>query len=193
MRLGFADAGDRRHPTKQPACLRPAERRVRARLQRTTAPRGGDRHPGASSRSSRRSQRELAGVEGVAAVTPPIPNEAGDAAIINVFPTTSPQDEDDDRHSSQHCVTTSSPGDRGLGLRGSGRWPDGIGHRLREREQRALPILIGVVMLVSFLLLVVVFRSIVVPLKAGDHEPALDRSRLRSRRRRSSNGVGART
>ncbi|MEA2487305.1 MAG: putative drug exporter of the superfamily, partial [Actinomycetota bacterium] len=35
----------------------------------------------------------LGQVPGVAAVTPPFPNDAGDAAIITVFPTTSPQDQ----------------------------------------------------------------------------------------------------
>ena len=35
----------------------------------------------------------IAATEGVAAVTPPQPNAAGDAAIIQVIPTTSPQDQ----------------------------------------------------------------------------------------------------
>ncbi|MGH9285890.1 MAG: MMPL family transporter, partial [Acidimicrobiales bacterium] len=36
----------------------------------------------------------LSKTPGVVTATPPIPNEAGDAAILSVFPTTAPQDED---------------------------------------------------------------------------------------------------
>jgi putative drug exporter of the RND superfamily len=117
--------------------------------------------------------RELEGLtsaigstEGVAAVTPPQPNEASDAAIVQVIPTTSPQD----------AATT----DLVRRLRDEtipGATPDGavvyVGGAtatfidLSERVTNALPWFIGTVVLLSFLLLIVVFRSILVPLKAA--------------------------
>ena len=55
-----------------------------------------------------------------------------------------------------------------------------------------LPLFIGVVVLLSALLLMIVFRSVLVPLKAIADEPALDRRRLRHRSSPSSSGAGAR-
>src|SRR5690606_1952914 len=41
----------------------------------------------------KRLQQSLEGVDGVASVGQPTPNQAGDAAVLEVIPTTSPQDE----------------------------------------------------------------------------------------------------
>jgi RND superfamily putative drug exporter len=105
--------------------------------------------------------------EGVVAASPPIMNESGDAAVITVFPSTSPQNEATtslvqdlrDEVIPQTMEGSDTPVLVG-GLTASViDFSDVNGDRL--------PILIAVVIAVSFLLLVVVFRSILVPLKAA--------------------------
>jgi RND superfamily putative drug exporter len=105
--------------------------------------------------------------DGIAAASPPIVNEAGDTAVITAFPNTSPQDQatndlvgrlrDDVIPDAMRGTDTSVVVG---GLTASViDFSDVNGDRL--------PILVAVVIAVSFLLLVVVFRSIVVPLKAA--------------------------
>ena len=108
---------------------------------------------------------QLAGVDGVVATSPPIPNEAGDTAIINVFPATSPQHEDTGTlvKELRENVLDEATGDNPEVLVG-GLTASVIDFANVNGER--LPILIGGVLLLSFLLLVVVFRSILVPLKA---------------------------
>ena len=53
-----------------------------------------------------------------------------------------------------------------------------------------MPLFFGAVLALSFLLLMVVFRSLLVPLKAGDRQPAVDRRRLRRRRGDLPVGLG---
>ena len=108
----------------------------------------------------------IAATEGVAAVTPPQPNEAGDAAIIQVIPTTSPQD-----HATTELVrrlrvdTIPAATPEGAVVHVGGGTATFID--LSDRITNALPWFIGAVVLLSFLLLMVVFRSILVPLKAA--------------------------
>jgi RND superfamily putative drug exporter len=102
----------------------------------------------------------------VVAVTPPIPSPSGDAAVIRVVPTTSPQDE-------RTTTLVNELRDRVLprAVRGSdvvvhvgGFTASGID--ISERLSARLPIFIGAVLALSFLLLLLVFRSVLVPLKA---------------------------
>ena len=107
----------------------------------------------------------IADTEGVAAVTPPFPNEAGDAAVMTVFPETSPQDEatnDLVKRLRSEVLPAASP-DQPIFVGGLTASVEDFATATSER----LPILISVVILLSFLLLVVVFRSIVVPIKAA--------------------------
>ena len=53
-----------------------------------------------------------------------------------------------------------------------------------------LPMFIGGVVVLSFLLLMMVFRSHPRPAQGGDHEPAVDRRRLRRRGRGVPVGLG---
>ena len=104
--------------------------------------------------------------EGVAAVTPPQPNEAGDAAIIQVIPTTSPQDQATTelvRRLRDDTIPAATP--EGAVVHVGGGTATFID--LSDRIPNALPWFIGAVVLLSFLLLMVVFRSILVPLKAA--------------------------
>ena len=108
----------------------------------------------------------IASTEGVAAVTPPQPNEAGDAAIIQVIPTTSPQDQATTelvRRLRADTIPGATP--EGAVVHVGGGTATFID--LSDRITNALPWFIGAVVLLSFLLLMVVFRSVLVPLKAA--------------------------
>jgi putative drug exporter of the RND superfamily len=103
---------------------------------------------------------------GVAAVSPPQPNETGDAAIIQVTPTTSPQDQATTelvQRLRDETIPSAVP--EGVVVHVGGATATFID--LSERVTNALPWFIGAVVLLSFLLLMVVFRSILVPLKAA--------------------------
>ena len=108
----------------------------------------------------------IAAAPGVAAVSPPQPNQAGDAAIIQVIPTTSPQDQATTelvRRLRDDVIPSATP-DGALVYIGGGT---ATFIDLSDRITNALPWFIGAVVLLSFLLLMVVFRSILVPLKAA--------------------------
>jgi RND superfamily putative drug exporter len=108
----------------------------------------------------------LRSTPGVASVLPPQPNEAGTAAIATLFPTTGPQSEATERlvHHLREDVVPAATAGTGLVVNLGGQtassvdFSDVIGDRL--------PIFIGAVLVLSFLLLMLVFRSVLVPLKA---------------------------
>jgi RND superfamily putative drug exporter len=108
----------------------------------------------------------LARVDGVAAVTPPQLNPQGDVAVITVFPTTAPQDEatlELMNRLRDDVVPTVTAGTRmRVSVGGVTAIFEDLGVTLTER----LPIFIATVLGLSFLLLAVVFRSVVIPLKA---------------------------
>ncbi|MGZ8592994.1 MAG: MMPL family transporter, partial [Actinomycetota bacterium] len=108
----------------------------------------------------------IQGTEGVAAVSPPTPNPAGDAAVIQVIPTTSPQQEETSalvHRLRDETIPSATPDGATVYVGGlTATFID-----LTERVTNALPWFIGAVVLLSFLLLMVVFRSILVPLKAA--------------------------
>jgi RND superfamily putative drug exporter len=102
----------------------------------------------------------------VAAVTPPTVNPARDAAVIRVIPGSSPQSQ-----RTTDLVNTLRKHVIPPALRGSavqvhvgGRTASSID--VSERLAARLPVFIGAVLVLSFLLLMAVFRSVLVPLKA---------------------------
>ncbi|MDQ6725030.1 MAG: MMPL family transporter [Actinomycetota bacterium] len=105
-------------------------------------------------------------VPGVAAVSPARLDPAGDAAIIQVIPSTSSQDKatvDLIRRIRTQVIPPATQGsDVQVHVGGVTDHFDDIATKLQGR----LPLFIGVVLGLSFLLLLVVFRSVVVPLKA---------------------------
>ncbi|MEX0755511.1 MAG: MMPL family transporter [Actinomycetota bacterium] len=113
-----------------------------------------------------RLQAALADTEGVAAVSPPQSNEAGDAAIMQVIPATSPQDHATTQlvHTLRDEVIPAATPDGALVHVGGGT---ATFIDLSDRITQALPWFIGAVVVLSFLLLMVVFRSLLVPLKAA--------------------------
>jgi RND superfamily putative drug exporter len=103
---------------------------------------------------------------GIAAVTAPVLNAAGDTAVFTANPTTAPQAEATDQLV-RHLRTDVLPGavdgtDVRVSLTGRAMLTD-----LTDRITNRLPLFIAAVVAMSFLLLMIVFRSILVPLKAA--------------------------
>ncbi|MFE5491799.1 MMPL family transporter [Streptomyces virginiae] len=101
----------------------------------------------------------IKGLEGVAAVTPPTPNEAGDAAVITVIPKDRPsstQTED-----LVHEIRDGS-GDDVL-VTGATAMNIDFSQKMNDALLPYLALVVGL----AFLLLMLVFRSILVPLKAA--------------------------
>jgi RND superfamily putative drug exporter len=103
---------------------------------------------------------------GVAAVTAPVFNAAGDTAILRVNPTTAPQDSRTDalvRHLRSDVIPPAVEGSRAKALLTGQAMVTDLADRITSR----LPLFIGAIVAMSFLLLMIVFRSILVPLKAA--------------------------
>jgi RND superfamily putative drug exporter len=103
---------------------------------------------------------------GVAYAAPPQPNEAGDAAIIIVIPTTSPQDEETGELVGElrdEVIPAATAGTTATVLVGGAQ--AGVNDFVDYTAEQ-MPLFVGAVLVLSFLLLMVVFRSLLVPLKA---------------------------
>jgi putative drug exporter of the RND superfamily len=103
---------------------------------------------------------------GIAFVIPPKLNTAGDTAVIQAFPATSPQDRKTISliHHLRSDVDPAATTGTGVVAHVGGITAafDDVASLLEQR----LPIFIGVVLFLSFVLLMIVFRSLLVPLKA---------------------------
>jgi RND superfamily putative drug exporter len=109
---------------------------------------------------------QLNQTEGVAFATEPVPNEAGDAAIIQIFPTTAPQDRDTNRlvHRLRDEVVPQAVEGSTADVKVGGGGPAVVD--FSDYTADRLPWFIAAVLTMSFILLTIVFRSILVPLKA---------------------------
>ena len=166
MRLGFADAGNR--PTSD------TTRRAYDLLAQGFGP--GSNGPlllvaelpgdGSSQQVLGRLASELQHVDGVAFVSPPQTNPAGDTAIMQVVPKTSPQavETEDLVHHLRDDVIPSAVAQTNVTVYVGGG--PAIAIDFSEYAANRLPYFMGAVLLLSFLLLMMVFRSVVVPLKA---------------------------
>ncbi|MEI8081371.1 MAG: MMPL family transporter [Actinomycetes bacterium] len=109
----------------------------------------------------------IAADDGIASVTAPDVNQAAGVATMLAFPTTAPQDDatldtiERLRTEVFPKVLTNSPAHAHIGGQ-TASWAD-IGNKVRDR----LPLFVAGVLLLSFLLLLFVFRSVLVPLKAA--------------------------
>src|SRR5215469_1117263 len=165
MRLAFSDAGN------DPASL--TTRQAYDLLAEGFGPGfngplvvAADLHGPRAQASVARLAARLGHVPGVASASPPVVNAARDAAVIVVYPTTAPQsaptaslvnrlrDQVIPQATADGQVTAFVGGETAAGVDTSAY--------LSAR----LPWVIGVVISLAFLLLVVVFRSIAIPLKA---------------------------
>ncbi|HEV3071676.1 MAG TPA: MMPL family transporter [Solirubrobacteraceae bacterium] len=114
-----------------------------------------------------RLQGAIASTPGVVSVTPPRLNPAGDVATLSVYPHSAPQDYATSQLVSQLRADVIPPVTKQSAMHvyvggvtaGSVDFATTLGHKL--------PLFIGVVVLLSALLLMVVFRSLVIPLQAA--------------------------
>jgi putative drug exporter of the RND superfamily len=106
------------------------------------------------------------GADGVAYVSEPQPSPAGDAAVVTVIPETSPQDERTNAllHRLRDDVIPSATSAGGIDVFVGGVTASNVD--FAEVIAQRLPWFIGAVLVCSFLLLLVTFRSVLVPLKA---------------------------
>jgi RND superfamily putative drug exporter len=112
-------------------------------------------------------ERTLAATPGVAAVAPPTVNADGTAAVFLVTPTSSPQDEDTVHLVNRLRDDVLPAATAGTGVRAhvGGQTASFIDQSDVTGER--LPLFIAAVVALSFLLLLVVFRSVPVAVKAG--------------------------
>ena len=108
----------------------------------------------------------LAEVSGVALVEPAVVNEAGDTAVLTLVATTSPQD-----RATEDLVDTLRDSAVPAAVAGTDLTVDvggttAVNLDITRGVADRLPLFFGGVLLVSFLLLMMVFRSVAVPLKA---------------------------
>ncbi|MBI2764516.1 MAG: MMPL family transporter [Chloroflexi bacterium] len=165
LRLGFADAGNR--PTAD------TTRQAYDLLSRGFGPGfngplivAAETPTQADIAAVQRLSETLGKTEGVAAATPPQPSGDGKAALIIVFPTTAPQDKQTSQlvdRLREQVIPQALRGSTALAKVG------GItagGKDFASYTGEKMPIFFAAVLALSFLLLMVVFRSLLVPLKA---------------------------
>jgi RND superfamily putative drug exporter len=108
----------------------------------------------------------LSGMPGVAAVTPAVQNEAGDLTIASVTPTTGPaSDETKELVEAIRIKADEVQAETGIHAYVTGQ--TAINIDTADQLSSALPRYIAVVMGLALLLLTVVFRSVLVPIKAA--------------------------
>ncbi|MGW2385588.1 MMPL family transporter [Streptomyces sp. NPDC001658] len=162
MRLGFADSGnDPRGTTSRHAYDLLAEGFGPGFNGPLVVLVKGDQEAG------RTVQAEIATTDGVAAAGPAVPSEDGALSTVFVYPTTSPQDEGtvDLVHRLREDVAP--PLERSTGAEvlvgGATAASQDVSETLADR----LPLFVAVVVGVSSLLLLLVFRSVWIPVKAA--------------------------
>jgi putative drug exporter of the RND superfamily len=105
--------------------------------------------------------------DGIAQVLPAQLNERGDTATMIAYPTTTPQDERTDRVVRQARDETLPRIEQATGARVSIGGATASNLDFAQTIRDKLPLFIGVVVGLSLLLLAVVFRSLLIPVKAG--------------------------
>jgi putative drug exporter of the RND superfamily len=126
------------------------------------------RLPNAKARASlTQLQTRLRSTAGVASVAAPRLNAAGDTAAIQVFPSTSPQDARTSDLVTKMRTSVLPPLERATGTTVYVGGATAIGADFSSVLSSKLPLFIGVVIALSALLLMVVFRSLLIPLQAA--------------------------
>jgi putative drug exporter of the RND superfamily len=110
--------------------------------------------------------RDLGKVRGVGFAAPAFPNESGDTAIIAAIPTTGPSDKATE--DTLHRVRDANKAiERATGVKLLVTGTTATNIDLSDRLTGALPKFIGIVIGLTFLLLLIVFRSVLIPVKAA--------------------------
>jgi RND superfamily putative drug exporter len=104
---------------------------------------------------------------GIAGVLPPVLNKAGDTATMIAYPSTTPQVKQTDETVKTARDDTLPPIEASTGARVSIGGATATNIDFSQTIRDKLPLFIGVVVGLSLLLLAVVFRSLLVPVKAG--------------------------
>lgn len=163
MRLGSADAGNN-----------PDSSTTRRAYDLVTAAFGAGMNgplqvvlDGASAEEAARVRESLTSTPGVASVSAPLVNPAGDVAVFSVVPATSPQSEATARlvHDLRDDVLPEAVEGTDIEPLVGGATARGID--VADRILARLPLFFALVIGISFALLVVVFRSLLIPLKAA--------------------------
>ncbi len=102
----------------------------------------------------------------VSAVTPPIPSRNGRGVLLQVFAKGSPQDASTTRLVHRLRSTVIPAATRGSGLAVHVGGETAVGVDLADTLGQRLPYMFVAILLLSFVLLMLVFRSLLVPLKA---------------------------
>lgn len=105
--------------------------------------------------------------DGIAGVLPPRLNRNGDTATMIAYPSTTPQDEATDETVKRVRDQTLPPVEEQTGARVSIGGTTATNLDFAKTIRDKLPLFIGVVVGLSLILLMVVFRSLLVPIKAG--------------------------
>jgi RND superfamily putative drug exporter len=103
---------------------------------------------------------------GVEVVSPPMTNDGGTAAVWQLVPTTGPQDDATSALVDRLRHDVLPPVERTVGFQVDVSGFNAANLDFADYLQARLPYVFGVVLLLSFVLLMVVFRSILVPFKA---------------------------
>ncbi len=111
-------------------------------------------------------RKTLKGEEGVTGTTPVMINPAGDTGVFQVYPTTSPQSEETTELLDRIRDDLVPPVEQQTGAQVHVGGITAIFEDFGTAIADKLPLFIGVVVLLSALLLMAVFRSLLVPLKA---------------------------
>jgi putative drug exporter of the RND superfamily len=108
----------------------------------------------------------LRSTPGVALTSQPLANQAGDAAVLQVIPTSAPQDQatSDLVHRLRDDVVPAITDHSDVSVKIGGLTAGGLD--FADYTAKRLPWFVGTVLVLSFLLLLAVFRSVLVPLKA---------------------------
>jgi len=109
----------------------------------------------------------LQGADGVALVAPPMPNEAGDTAVVVVVPESAPHSTDTQELVERLRADVVPAAVEGSDVVVSVSGVTALFADMADLFSRRLPVFIGAVIALSFLLLMAVFRSLLVPLKAA--------------------------
>ncbi len=111
---------------------------------------------------------EIGATEGVDTVTPPFPNDPASptAVLWRAFPTTSPQDIETDRLVERLRADDALPGAQAQGLDVLVTGSVAINQDFSDFLAKRIPVFFAAVLLLSFLLLMTVFRSVLVAVKA---------------------------
>jgi putative drug exporter of the RND superfamily len=104
---------------------------------------------------------------GIAGVLPPQLNQRGDTATMIAYPASTPQDARTDEVVKQARNETLPPIEQSTGARVSIGGATASNLDFAQTIRNKLPLFIGVVVGLSLLLLAVVFRSLLIPVKAG--------------------------